>query len=348
MATSDIDDRLVAAHRLLMEKNISITFGVSAYNEGEGIVATLASLWAGMQKLGLYSSPIILSDSSSTYLTVQTAQEWADTSGANLIINYSDKRRSLKAALNVILEECHTDLLIVSVGDVVIPELSLLSLIEALLSSSAPDVAIGISWPDPSVSGWRYRAGCWQLRAVARLAVLSSAEEIRAEGAFWGARRQFFEGFRYKERSGSISDDVQLQRAVRIGGYKGANVSSALAYKIPPGTIRDFCLQTRRSYFAVSDQPYKRTKLDYLALYQEASNDPLGALLYISYRFYAFLYMQKFESGTNTETWEISITTKRLGVINEKENTKYFPFQIALPLGQKIVRFVSSLLKRSP
>lgn len=303
--------------RLLADKNITITFGVSAYNEGNGIVSTLSSLWDGIQELGLNTSPIILSDSSSTPTTVQVAKEWARTTGAYLIVDHSDERRSLKAALNVILKSCHSDFLVVSVGDVVIPASSLAELVDSLLSSIEPDVVVGVTKPDPSIQGLRYKAGAWQLRVVARLAELVPCDEMRAEGAFWGARFKFFKGFRYGEGIGSLSDDVQLRQAVVAGNYKAANVPSAFVYKIPPGTIHDFCLQTRRSYFARGEQAYKRTKRDYLALSKEVVGDPVGFLFYTTYRLYAALFARRFESASNTEMWEISLSTKRGTTIEE-------------------------------
>lgn len=332
MATSIANNSQLLC-RLLAERHIEVTFGVSAYNEGSGIVSTLASLWNGIQELGLEASPIVLSDSSSTMTTVQAAKEWAAATGACLIVNHSDERRSLKSALNTIINDCHSDFLIVSVGDVLIPSQSLVVLIDHLLSLLDPDVVIGATRPDPSVHGLGYKAGAWQLNAVARLAASMPYDEIRAEGAFWGAKCRFFEEFRYSEGIGSLSDDVQLQQAVIAGNYKGVNAPSAFVYKIPPGTIYDFCLQTCRYHFAIGEYNNKRTKKDYLALGGEVINDPIGFLLYLGYRLYAVLFAKRFESSVNTEMWETSITTKR--VASSGEEVLNSP-----SLNQRIWRFV--------
>lgn len=336
--TASLSISLDQVRRLLTARSVTVTFGVSAYNEGAAIVATLDSLWAGMQELGLDASPLLLSDSSSDPSTVQAAEEWARSTSANLVIHHSDSRRSLKAALNVILNNCHSDLLVVTVGDVVIPTSSLVVLLGTLLSEQHPDVVVGVSWPDPSIRGLRYRAGAWQLRVVQKLAALAPADEVRAEGALWGASRGFYEKFRYPEGSGSIYDDIELQRAVVAGGYRGANASSALVYKIPPGTLRDFCLQTRRYYCATGDRAHKRTKRDWLALISNAGRDPVGAVLYCVYRCYAALFAQQFALSTNTEVWESSITTKRVitsdGVLHAQD-----------PPRRKATRYVIASLK---
>ena len=303
---------LEQVRRLLTQEAITVTFGVSAYNEGASIVETLDSLRHGILELGLETSPILLSDSSSDGLTMYSAQEWKRTTGSNLVIQHSDTRRSLKEALNVILDNCDSDLLILTVGDVVIPKESLGRIVWTLLSPQRPDVAIGAPWPDPSFCGIRYRAGAWQLRVVQRLAAMSPTDEVRAEGALWGARREFYKNFRYPIGSGSIFDDVELMRAVVTGGYCGVNATSALVYKVPPGSLHDFCLTNRRTRFAVADQPHKRAWRDWLAFIRETSDDPIGALLYCLYRFYGVLFARKFMQGTDNEKWDSSITTKRV------------------------------------
>lgn len=303
---------LEQVRRLLTQEDLTIAFGVSSYNEGVGIVATLNSLRNGMLELGLETSPILLSDSSSDGVTMHSVQNWKRTTGSNLVIHHSDTRRSLKEALNVILDNCNSDFLILTVGDVIIPGESLGRIISTLLSPQRPDVAIGATWPDPLFSGIRYRAGAWQLRVVQRLAAMSPVDDVRAEGALWGVRREFYKNFRYPIGTGSIADDVELMRAVVTGGYCGVNAASALVYKVPPGTLHDFCLTNRRSRFAIADQPHQRGRRDWLAFIHEGRGDPIGALLYCLYRCFGVVFARRFVQGTDNEKWDPSSTTKRV------------------------------------
>jgi cellulose synthase/poly-beta-1,6-N-acetylglucosamine synthase-like glycosyltransferase len=297
-------------HKLLLDAPRTFSFGVSSYNDGPGISETLESLYQGMVALGLQDSPILLSDSSSDGITLRSALEWKKKSGANLINLHSDERRSLKQALNVHLGHADTDFLVLTVGDVVIPRESLAQLVGALLSQK-PDVAIGAPWPDPHYRGLAYRAGAWQLRSVQRLAALAPSDEVRAEGALWGCRREFYSNFRYPINSGSIADDVELMWAVKSRGLTGINVWSAIVLKVPPGTLRDFCLTNSRSRVAVADSPTKRSKRDFAVFATEAIKDPIGAVLYVTYRLYGILFGKRFSHGTRTETWVPSPSTKR-------------------------------------
>ncbi|MHB1613709.1 MAG: glycosyltransferase family 2 protein [Actinomycetes bacterium] len=184
--------------RYLAEGRPSITIAIPAYNEGSGIVATLESLWAGMRALGITKSPIFLSDSSSDLGTVEAAESWAQQAGCKLVVDHSDNRRSLKAALNVILRFSRSDILIVTVADVVVPEESLTVLLATLLTSPYPDVVVGVGKAHPLTKGLRRRAGAFQIRAVERVVELSPPA-MRAEGAFWGAWRRFYGTYRFPE-----------------------------------------------------------------------------------------------------------------------------------------------------
>ncbi len=296
--------------RLLVDNSRRFSFGVSSYNEGPGIEATLESLFQGMAALGMKESPILLSDSSSDGVTMQAALQWKENSGANLINLHSDTRRSLKQALNTLFDNAETDFLVLTVGDVLIPSDSLAQLVGALLKA-LPDVAIGAPWPDPQYRGLAYRAGAWQLRAVQRLAELAPSDEVRAEGAFWGCRREFYSNFRYPISSGSIADDVELMRAVKNLGLTGLNVWSAIVLKVPPGTLQDFCLTNSRSRAAVADSPTQRSLRDLKVILSEGLRDPIGAILYVAYRLYGGVFARKFRHGTRTETWISSPSTKR-------------------------------------
>ncbi len=302
-----------AVREQLAREHVTITIVVPAYNEGAGITATLDSLSDGMEALGILETPIFLSDSSSDLATVRAAQEWADRTGASLVVEHSDQRRSLKAALNVALASCASDLVVVIVADVIVPVRSLAALLAALLAAPRPDVVVGVAWPDPTAKGLRYAAGRFQLRAVAA-EVCRRPPAMRAEGALWGARREFYEGHRYLEGAGSVADDVELAKAVAARGARGTTAQDALVRKIPPGTLRDFCLQTRRSFYATSTAPgSSRDWYAYRAFARTALADPVGAVLYASYRCYAAFFRSRFVAAAHSETWEPSPSTKRTG-----------------------------------
>jgi len=312
MKRSSIDLAVLETVReLIAAKRPSITIAIPAYGEGDGILPTLDSLWAAMSVLDLSDVPVFLSDSSMESATVDAATSWAQSVGAVLVVDHSDMRRSLKQALNVVIEQCYTDLLLVLVSDIIVPEQSLGALLIALIGPPQPRVAVGVACPDPAVEGLRYRAGAFQLRAVRRQVSLSPPD-MRAEGAFWGAWRSFYGDFRFPEGKGSVADDVELAKAVAAQGVDGVTVKEALVYKVPPGSLRDFCLQTRRSYFAVSAKERRsRDLVAWRAFAEELARDPIGAALYVSYRLYAAAFAARFADAAHSETWEPSPTTKR-------------------------------------
>jgi len=296
------DNQVIQQARTLMrQKQLSVTLVVPSYGEGDGIVATLASVWDGMVQLGLHHEVIFLSDSSPDDATVDAAREWASSVSCQLMVDHSDRRRSLKQALNVALEACRTDLVVVTVTDVVLPAPSLAHLIVTLCGGEPTDVAVGLAGADPSAKELRYRAGRFQLQLVSRL-VRSAAPGMRAEGAQW----------RFPIGSGSIADDVALARGVQVGGFRGRTAVDALVYKVPPGSVRDFCLQTRRFYYAISgDDPVRHGLDQWWAFAAEAVRDPIGAALYGAYRTVAAVSAQRWAESANSETWEPPLTTKR-------------------------------------
>ncbi|MDA8265379.1 MAG: glycosyltransferase family A protein [Actinomycetota bacterium] len=294
----------------------SIAIVLPAYGEGRGITPTLESLWHGMKALGISGAPVFLSDSSPDSATVDAATTWANTSGASLVIDHSDVRRSLKAALNVALAWCRSDLMLVTVADVIVPTDSLASLLGTLLADPRPAIAVGVAKPDPTARGLCYKAGAFQLRTVAREVDLRPPE-MRAEGALWGAWRSFYEELRFPEGVGSIADDVELAKAVAARGVRAVTSKGALVYKIPAGTLRDFCLQTRRFYYATAGMRTRRRDwLSYGALVQEAACDPIGALCYAAYRLYGAAFASRFAAAAHSETWDPSPSTKRAGERN--------------------------------
>lgn len=311
--TTDDDGTVERVRQILQQQRLSLTLAIPSYGEGDGIIVTLASVWDGLTRLGQSSAPIFLSDSSPDRSTVEAASRWARLAGAQLKVNHSDRRRSLKEALNVALAAADTDLLIVVVADVVVPAESLAHLIEPLCTSQPSDVVVGLAAADPSSRGLRYGAGRFQLNVIKRL-VQSGDGSIRAEGAFWACNKSFYRSWRFPIGSGSVADDVELARSLEAGNYRGSTAPHALVYKIPPGTIRDFCLQTRRSYFAIgakATKPLRRGRESWVALANESRHDPLGSACYIIYRVIAAVTSRWYVKATHTETWEPSHSTKR-------------------------------------
>lgn len=295
----------------LREEAIGVTVVVPSYGEGQGIVPTLASLWDEMVQLGVSDATVLLSDSSPDNATVHAARQWASTVGCRLVVDHSDRRRSLKEALNVALDACDAEVVVVTVADVVVPAGSLANLIEPICATRSADVVVGVAASDPSVDGLRYRARSFQLNVVRRL-VHGVDAPMRAEGAFWAAHRRFYARWRFPIGRGSVVDDVELVRAVEAGGFRGLTVADAVVYKVPPGTVRDFCLQTRRFYFATAeDRPAVRSRAEWVAFGVEAARDPVGAVLYGTYRAVAAVMARRWARSAHSETWEPSLSTKR-------------------------------------
>ena len=300
-----------SARRCLASIEADIAVAIPSCGEGIGILPLLESLWDGMNVLGLEKAPIFLSDSSDDLTTVQAARSWSKTSGAKLVIDHSDVRRSLKAALNVAIRWATTSVIVFVNADVVIPEFSLAALLVALLETPDTEVAVGVALPDPRSRSFRRHAASFQLRAAARVMDLSPPG-IRSEGAFWGARRSFYKNYLFPEGSGSVADDVELVKAVTAGNHRGTTAPRAIVYKIPSGTVGDFCLQTRRSL--ASGKDIRKTgdwRRRLTAFLQESIHDPVGATLYSLYRVYCRIFARRFDKVSNSETWEISESTRR-------------------------------------
>ena len=250
---------------VLRQERIGVTVAVPSYGEGQGIVPTLTSLWDGMVQLAFSGATMFLSDSSPGSATVDAARQWASTVGARLVVDHSDRRRSLKQALNVALASCETEVVLVAVADVVVPAASMAHLLEPICALQSADVVVGVAASDPSVTDIRHRAGAFQLNVVRRL-VRTGGSSMRAEGALWAAHRRFYGQWRFPIGQGSVADDVELARAVEARGFRGMTVADAVVLKVPPGTIRDFCLQTRRYYFATADdRPAVRSRAEWKA-----------------------------------------------------------------------------------
>src|SRR2546426_11939158 len=113
MNQTAIDVALV--RRLMQDSQVSI--GITAYNQADGVMPTLRSIWEGLGSLGLTETALILSESfeTPTLSSADFAREWAVAVGANLEVDSSGKRRSLKEALNVIFEKAKSDVLILAV-----------------------------------------------------------------------------------------------------------------------------------------------------------------------------------------------------------------------------------------
>lgn len=287
----------------------SLTIGIPSYNEGTGIIPTLVSIWDGLMALGLDASPILLSDSSDTMETVEAARSWANRAGAHLSIDHSSHRRSPKEALNVILSSCRSEVLIQVNADVLVPRLSLQALLANLTHPDGCDVAIGAVMPELTSRGLAARAAIFQMCAVYRVVCLLPQDAIRAQGALWGAHRAFYAHFRYSVGAGSLADDVQLCKELSAGSWRVRNASDAVAFTVPPTSLRDFALSTRR-YFA-ADPANSRDVRQLRAAVEQAVIDPLGLACYAAARLYSATVGQHLNALCNTEYWEPVLTTKR-------------------------------------
>ena len=294
----------------------TVGFGVPAFNEGDGILPTLESLWEGLSKLRLTASQLILSESYDQVAlsSAQPAFEWARSVGAKLEIDSRDQRRSAKEALNIVFARARSDVLILVDADVLVPVQSLAAMLHCLFATPRPIAAIGATLPDPTFGGMRHRAGAWQLRAVTRATSLAprsitGPNSFRAEAAFCGAWRDFYSAYRFPIGSGSISDSVELSRALVSGGYPSLNVAEAFVYKVPAGSLIDLCSGTVRS--RVSNPEHRRRGNEYAAAIIEAARDPFGALLYTFARFWCWRNRGRLLNDADSEQWQMGTTTKR-------------------------------------
>jgi hypothetical protein len=293
----------------------TVSFGIASYNEGDGILPTLRSLWEGLVTLRLTASPVILSDSydEARLSSAQPAKLWARSVGATLEVDSAARRRSIKEALNVVFERAQSDVLIIVNADVLLPTRSLLTMLQCLFAPPRPIAAIGATLPDPACTGVRYRAGAWQLRAVTRAASLAprsiGPNSFRAEGAFWGAWRAFYSSYRMPVGSGSLADDIELTRALIEGGYPCLNAADATVYKIPTGSVVDLCSGQVRGRAAAPE--HRRRSAEYRAAGMEAVRDPLGAFLYCLGRIWCLRNRSRLIRESATEHYRPLPTTKR-------------------------------------
>ena len=89
-------------------------------------------------------------------------------------------------------------------------------------------------------------------------------------------------------------------------------MADAVVVKVLPGTIRDFCMQTRRSYFATAgDRSAVRSSTEWKAFAAEAGQEPLGAALCGADRAVAAVTARAWARPAHSETWEPSTSTKR-------------------------------------
>jgi glycosyltransferase involved in cell wall biosynthesis len=291
-------------------KGLGITFGVPSYNEGRTILPTLRSLADAARACGIDPIRLILSDSSETEETVETARAWARDENVKLIVDRSKRRRSIKEALNVILDNADAELLIVLVADVVIDVSSLKALLFELTDEPRPEVAIGCAAPDPAYRGRQYRASRWQLNVTRRTAGLMERDSPRAEGAFWGAWRTFYAGYRFPLETGSLADDVELVRHLKQEGIPARNASRALAYKVPAGTLEDFYYQTHRAYAAMDRDEGRPIIRGLITAAVEGLRDPLGAAAYVRARIWSARRHHKAPAEFG-DLWPVSDSTKR-------------------------------------
>jgi Glycosyltransferase like family 2 len=293
----------------------TVAFAIPAYNEGDGVLPTLRSLWQGLADLRLTDSQLILCDSydQESLSSADLSTAWAHEVGARLEVDSIAQRRSLKEALNSILDRARTDVLVSVNADVLVPAESLAAMLFYLFSPPRPIAAIGTIRPDPEFSRLSHRAGAWQMRAVWRASSLASrsidSNSFRSEGAFWGVWRAFYSTFRFPIGSGSIHDDIELTRALVSGGHACRNAAEAFVYKIPPGSLLDLCSGSIR--FKAALPGHKRGQNEYTAALIEAARDPLGALLYGANRIWCRRNGDRLLRESASEKWRVLKSTKR-------------------------------------
>ena len=297
--------------RLLKDRleGLSVEFGLLTFNTGSGIRATVDSLSGAADALGLPPPSVILSDSSETEETVAAVRTWAEETGARVQVDRSPRRRATKEASNAIFERATADLLVFLDDDVLILPRGLRALLLALTEDPRPEVAVGIGAPDPRYRDLRYRASAWQMRVVNAIAARLPGDEPRAQGCFWGARRSFYQRYRYPVGSGHVAGDLELTRYAREHAVAMRNAWRAKALKVPAGTLRDFYLQTYR--FLVERANHRRS-WHFRVAASEAARDPVGAAAYLYARAWsAVVGRRRLGNRGLGEEWEISVTTKR-------------------------------------
>ena len=308
MATSRTNIAIDAVRAMIADSTVA--FGIPAFNEGDGIVPTLRSLWEGLASLQLGRCQLILSESHThaSLSSAEPAAEWAASVNANLHIDSANRRRPKKEAVNGIFDRANSDVLLLMDADVVIPRDSLVTLLYHLFNSPRPVAVLGAALPDPAASGWNYRAGAWQLRASTR----ATSRTPRVQGVFWGSWRSFYSTHRLTVGAGSLAEDVEIARALVVGGFPYVNVPEAFVYTVPPGSITDLCLGTIRSEMALSGR--KRERNEYFAAIVEAARDPLGAALYGWVRIWCRHNRSVLLRESDTEDWQMLKSTKRKNV----------------------------------
>ena len=300
-----MDRRAELAERL---RGVTLQIGVPAYNEGRTILPTLRSLGHAAAVLGITPLEVILSDSSDTTETVDTAEAWAAESGVKLIVDRSPVRRHLKDARNVIYEAASADILIQVDADVVVPVSSLFHMLMDLTGAPRPEVAVGLARPDPAYRSPGRRAGTYQLNVNGRIASSLPPDAIRAEGAFYGTWRSFYSTYRSPAESGQLVDDEALRLHLEDRGVPTANSWRAAAYKVPPSDFREFAIQTHRHF--ASRGGFERHPRDFLAAAIEALRDPLGAATYAMWRARA-AWAFRHRAYEYSEFWPYLPSTKR-------------------------------------
>lgn len=304
--------RIDHVREALREEQICVA--VPSYGDGNGVVPTLQCVHEALAALDLPRCAIFLSDSGPDATTVVAARAWADASGARLVIDRSEERRSKKQALNVAFDsvEGRAARVVVHVdADVTFSPASFAALVGCLLDGDR-DAAIGLKLPDPSARRLSQRAGAWQLGVVARFAYGQPDDYLRAEGSFVALSRAFLEDFRYPIGEVAAIDDVALVSILRSQGRRAGNAWAAVDYAIPPGSVHDFGFQTYRHLDVTEDNGRSAGQLT--AAVRAGLTDPVGAAAYVTFRVLARLRRDSIVlHDKKTETWARAESTLRRG-----------------------------------
>jgi glycosyltransferase involved in cell wall biosynthesis len=300
-------------------KKLSISIGITSYNEGQNIARLLDSLLQQEHKHVIISEVLIIS-SGSTDATNRIVKTFARTHKKITLI--TQRRRLGKAsAVNLLLTRAKKDIVVLCSADIILAQKTLDRLIAPL-----KDKRVGIVGTHPvplnsDDSFFGYAAHLiWNLHHLMSLHAPKMGECI--------AFRKVFKQIPVL----SAVDEVNIESLVRGQGYKAVYVPGAIIYNKGAENIHDFIAGRRRIYAGHVATMYeysyevstissakvfllllKRFELSWRFLFWT----PLVIVLEVYSRFLGFLdYKMRRNSHT---VWQITASTKnlpRIGKLN--------------------------------
>lgn len=284
------------------------------------IIPTLNSLLRAFSILENQEFTLLLSDSSPNVETVSCVTSWARNNGVDLLVERSDERRIVKAALNAAFnrrEVNNFDVFIVTNDDVIF-DIHAISILLQAFADEDVRAAVGVATLDDIFYSTKENrslrwASAWQLKYMKNLADLKPKNSVRAEGSLWAARSEFVNVFRYTEKSGSIADDMELASFLISTEITTINASLAKVYKIPVKGFKEFANQTRRSQIGEKDALKNPDESRYIlvhAVLRTILSNPFESFFYIAYRFLMLISLDK-KYGVPGRDWNRSNSSFR-------------------------------------